>query len=85
MDNLDFSCFFHGVAPRKHVDYDFVDKSTVTRIEKMTEILSKSFEKQVYKLILHFWCELLVEREVFDEQVMIIFEGLLYSFWYAKV
>ena len=71
---IDYTCTFQvpRIPSRKHVYNDFIDESSVTRVEKMPKILLKLVKNLINQLCLHLWRKLLVERELLNDKIMIV-------------
>jgi len=77
--------FWYLVAPRVKVDYGFVDEAPLTRVEEVAEVLSEVFEDHSDDTCLVLGRELLIEIELFDDQVVVVFKGFLYGLTNAEV
>lgn len=68
-----------GVQSAEHVNDELVGEASLAFIKEMIERLFKFLENSgiLNELGLHLWSDLLVERELFNYQVEIVFESLL--------
>jgi hypothetical protein len=68
-----------GVKSAEHINDKLVGEAPFALIKEMIERLLEFLENSsiLNKLSLHFWSNLLIERELFDNQVEIVFESLL--------
>jgi hypothetical protein len=68
-----------GVESAEHINDKLVGEAPFALIKEMIERLLEFLENSgiLNKLGLHFWSNLLIERELFDNQVEIVFESLL--------
>jgi hypothetical protein len=68
-----------GVKSAEHINDKLVGEAPFALIKEMIERLLEFLENSgiLNKLGLHFWSNLLIERELFDNQVEIVFESLL--------
>ena len=73
------------VAPRVQPYNGLVDEASITRIEEMPEVLPELLKDQVDYLSLHLWGQLLVKVKLFNDQVVIVLEGLFDSLRNAQV
>ena len=72
-------CFSWGVDSTVHGDDKLVGESSLAFLEEMVEGSLELLEDSsvLDKVSLHLWGNLLVELELFDDQVEIVQEGLL--------
>lgn len=70
--------FIWGVNSAEHIDDELIGKSSLTLVEEVVELLFELSENigVLDQLGLHFWSDLLVEREFFDHKIEIVFESL---------
>jgi hypothetical protein len=67
-----------SVKSAEHIDDKFISKASLAFVKEMVERFFKFLENSsiLNQLCLHLWCDLLIEREFFNDQVEIIFECL---------
>ena len=65
--------------PRVEGDNELIRETPLTFIEEAIKRLLKLVEclRLLNQPSLHFWCDLLVEREFFDQQIKVLLECLL--------
>jgi len=67
------------VQPTVHAYDQFIGETSFTLIKEMVESLLElsEYSSTLNQISLHFWSHLLVELELFDDQVEVEVEGLL--------
>lgn len=58
-----------SVNSAEHIDNELIGESSLTFVEEMVKLLFELFENisVLNQLSLHFWSDLLIEREFFDD------------------
>ena len=64
---------------------DFVGKAILTGIEEVAELSLEVVEEKVDQICLYLWWELLIEIELFNDQVVVILERFLDRFTDVKI
>jgi hypothetical protein len=65
------------VYPSKHVYDKFINETTLAVLKEVPELCLEILENCTYDLCLHFWWDLLVEIEFFNNQIEIVQEGIM--------
>ena len=78
-----FTIGLHGgageILSREHPDYEFISEADLAGVEEVSEAGDKLIENLVDQLSLHLRSQLLVQVILFNDQVIILSERLVYG------
>lgn len=66
------------VYPREHIDYQLIHEPSLTVLKEMFEVCLKVLKYRLHYLSLHLGRYLLIEVELFNNQIKIVHEGIMH-------
>jgi hypothetical protein len=71
-------CQVRLIYSREHIDDQLIDEPSLTVFEEMLEMSLKVLKDRLHDLSLHLRGDLLIEIELFNNQVEIVHEGIVH-------
>jgi hypothetical protein len=65
------------INPSKHVYDELINETALTVLKEVSELCLEVLENCTYDLCLHFWWDLLIEVEFFNNQIEVVQEGIV--------